>query len=50
MSKTPETSIKISVELNKMLDLIKKETGASKKFIIEKSVREQYSKYVTKED
>ena len=44
------TNLKISVELNKVLDLIKKETGANKIFTVEKAVREVYSEYFKKEE
>lgn len=44
------TNLKIDVEVNKILDLIKKETGANKRFIVEKAVKEVYSDYFTKGD
>lgn len=43
------TSIKITTDFNKLLDRIKKETGSSKLFIVQKAVEEYYKNLLEKE-
>lgn len=50
MNKTVEYSLKISPKCNELLERIKKETGSSKKFIMEKALMKQYPEFVEKED
>ena len=50
MKKIAEYSLKISPECNEMLERIKQETGAPKKFIMEKALMEKYPEYMKKEE
>lgn len=44
------TSLKITAKFNKVLDRIKKETGSSKLFIVQKAVEEYYKDILEKID
>lgn len=43
------TSVRLSTEINNLLDKIKADTGASKTFIIKKAVEEYYKNLLEKE-
>lgn len=50
MSKLKYTSFRISKEFSDLLDKIKKLTGASKTFIVQKAVEEYYKELLSKKE